>query len=173
MKRLLSILPVLLLAGCAHPAPRAIVLPTTAAVRAPIIAAQTSTARAVQIVAKADKTGLAAGSADLHELTAALADVTVQLATAKSAVDSLTAQLLAAQTKVDSQTTRLDELTTKLNTAEETIRWYRLRFWGPICMVILSGILFLVIRFTSWGARTFGSYVLGAEHLAAKAAVLV
>lgn len=160
-------------AGCAHPAPRAIQLPTTAAVRAPIVSAQTRVARAVQIVAKDAKTGIAAGSADLHELTGALADATVQLATAKTAVDKLTAQLLAVQTMVDGQTTRLADLTTKLNTAEKTIWWYRVRFWGPVAGLLLAGGLFLVIRFTSWGAKTLGPYVVGAEQIAAKAAVVL
>ena len=73
--RLLAILaPALLLIGCAHPS--AIKLPTVAAARVPIQAAQKSVARAVAIdkqeqviIVAAQTKGIAAGSAQAKELS--------------------------------------------------------------------------------------------------------
>ena len=84
----------LLLGGC-HAVPQAIVLPTTAAVRAPLVSAQTHVARAVAIgkqeaaiVAKAGSAGLSA--TDTQKVSALL---TADAAEKQGAADQLTAAL--------------------------------------------------------------------------------
>ena len=104
-KRLFAALAgVLLLAGCAHPTPPPIRLPTTTAVRAPIAAARASNAHAVRLAAQASKHGIAAGSEEARELSLATATTDSQLGQALARVDQLTAQLLAAQNQVDALT---------------------------------------------------------------------
>ena len=135
-------------------------------------AARVSNQRAVVIAMKAEKVGLKAGSADARALYLDTTETDSQLADALTKVDQLTVQLLAKQKDVDAQTTRLAELTTKLNAAEKTLWWYRLRFWGPLVFAALAVGVFLVARFTAWGAKTLGPYLVDAEHVAVHAAVL-
>ena len=163
----------LMLGGCAHPAPRAISLPSAVPVRAAVAVARAANVRAEKLAAKAAKTGIAAGSADAKALVLATAATDSDLAAALFKVDQLTAQLIAVQTTVNGQTQRLAALTTKLNAAEKTIWWYRERFWGPIVFALLAVGVILVARFTAWGTRTLGPYLVDAGQLAAKAAVLV
>ena len=103
----------MLLIGCAHPS--AIKLPTVAAVRAPIVAAQKSVARAVAIdkqeqviIVAAQTKGIAAGSAQAKELSTlgaerVLADTETenQLTQALYKTGDLDRELAADQVKID------------------------------------------------------------------------
>ena len=92
--------------GCAGArAPVHIAAPTAAMVQAkvgvPATAARTSNARASIIAAKAEKSGLAAGSADAHALTLATAETDRHLADVLAGKDALTAQLGSVQLQID------------------------------------------------------------------------
>ena len=167
-----AILTAAVLCGCAHPAPRAISVPSVVPVRAAIAVAKATNVRAEKLAAKAVKVGIVAGSADAQALVLATTTTDSDLAKALSQVDQLTAQLGTVQQKVDAQTTQLADLTTKYNAAVKTIWWYRERFWGPIVFALLAVGVILVAKFTAWGTRTFGPYLVDAGQLAAKAAVL-
>lgn len=107
-----------LLTGCAHQAPRAIALPTTAAVRAPIVAAAASNGRSLTLArraqvaaARAVGKGMVAGSEEAKELasltlqtTASVQTTQDQLTAALLQVGKLDADLAAAKVKVDAQT---------------------------------------------------------------------
>ena len=179
----------LVCAGCAQPAPRAIVLPTATAVHARIVAIQSSVAkldashaREAKLAQQAATVGIRAGSEEAKELADASGQETVEVATLKLQVvalnqanDQLTIQLLATQKKVDGQTSQLAYITTKYNEAVKTIWWYRTHFLIPLIIAaVLLGATAAVImlaKFTSWGAKTFGPYLVDAEHLAVEAAV--
>ena len=90
----------LLLGGC-HAVPQKVTLPTTTAVRAAVVVAQQSNARAVRLAARAQKSGLVAGSADAQALVLATTTTADQLAAALGQIDLLSAQLLRAQARVD------------------------------------------------------------------------
>ena len=112
-RRLSLLVAALLLSGCAHPS--AIRLPTVAAVRAPILAAQKSVARAVAIdrqeqviIVAAQSRGLAAGSAQAKQLLTlgvareqADAQTQEQLTRAVYKTGDLERALAADQAKVD------------------------------------------------------------------------
>ena len=163
----------LLLTGCAHRAPQAISLPSTVPVRRALAVATSSNARALQIVERAQKIGIAAGSADLHDLTAALArhdDAarhdeggarSTHRATAGQTADRGRADAIACAT-----------LTTKYNAAVKSLWHYRLWFWGPLALALVAVGVLVAAKFTAWGARTLGPYLVDAEHLAVKAAVV-
>ena len=176
MKRLSALLALvvgcLVLGACAHPAAKPIKLPTVTAVKAPVVAAKASNARAVALAAKVAKEGTKAGSADAQALVLSTAATDSQLADALTKIDALSAQLLAAQKTVDKQTDTLAWYTAKYDEAVKALWWYRVRFWGPLAMAIIAAAIWLLTRFTSWGASTFGPYILGVEKVAAKAATV-
>ena len=167
-----TILTAAFLGGCAHPAPRAIVVPSAVPVRAAIAVAKATNVRAEKLAAKAEQVGIAAGSADAQALVLATTTTDSDLAKALSQVDQLTAILGTVQKEADTQTTQLAAMTTKYNAAVKTLWWYRERFWGPLVFALLAVGVFLVARFTAWGTRTLGPYLVDAGQLAAKAAVL-
>ena len=172
MKAFLLLLAAAFLAGCAHPAPRAIVIPTALAVRAPITTARASNARAEKLAAEAVRKGIVAGSTEARALVLATTTTDSELADALTKVDTLTAELLTVQKRVDTQTGDLATLTTRYNAAVKTIWWYRFRFWGPLTLAVVALGLILAAKFTAWGARTVGPYLVDAEHVAVKAAIL-
>ncbi len=136
--------------ACTHSGPPThVALPTAAEVQtrvgAPILAARASNAKAVQLAARAEKSGLAAGSADAHALTLSTTETARQLDDALAGKDALTAQINTGQKltdaleKDDAEKTRL-VVTEKARGDKEESAHERWRRWA-IGGLVLTGVL--------------------------------
>ena len=125
--------------------------------------------------------------AEVHTLTLALVETGTRLDEARTANTEGRMMLHAATEEIDQKNEQLAKVEAdyqakvkeanaldreraywlqKHNEAVKIIWWYRARFWGPIILAGVAVVIFLLTRFTSWGARTLGPFVVGAERVA-------